>query len=779
MRASLMSLRLSAIALAWALFTIRPEALQADLYWDSNSSNAGGSASDVAPGTWGTDNFWSSDPNGLAVTGPWVADETAVFAADVSVSGAYDVAVSGAQSASGIRFEEGTVSLNGGMINLTGAAEINIASGLTAAIGSVLSGSAGLTQSGAGTLVLTGSNNYTGNTALASNPITGTFNTLRLGASEVIPDASVVQILGQNSIFDLNGQTETVKSFASVGAGTGAFANSRIDIGSGTLIVADDPGQTETYQAPLFASSTGRIVKTGAGQLNIVSSNSGWDGEFVLSGGLLGFGVSNALGTSSSGTAKLTLDGGTITFFNTGSRSIQTQNVDITDSFSALMGASNLELLGSASGGEGTAITTLKVDNPTITVNNTAGTTGVFILRGPIGDEGQNRGFTKAGPGALTLNNPANTYGGDTTILEGQLRIDDNATLGDGTGTVHLSGGALNVTINRDPTASPVPNPINVTADSTISTTRAQVDPNVNMNFTSNSIGGSAGTLTFRNDAAAGGTQTANVFEPQFSGSGFNFSRPIVIAEGLNSPTRTTRLNSGNNSGVQTFSGEISGPGKFRRMVGGGETVLTGANSYSGGTEVEGGTLTVSGSAATLGTGDVSVTGGTLSIASGVANAIANSAMLSVSGTGIVNLGAGVNETIAALTLGGATQTSGTYGSSATSATFKLDQYFSGVGIVTVAATSGVAADFDNDGNVDGDDLTAWKAGFGVGTTKAQGDADGDVDVDGADFLIWQQQVGSGLTVAAASAVPEPAALGVAMIGLAILMGSRAGRRYQ
>ena len=37
---------------------------------------------------------------------------------------------------------------------------------------------------------------------------------------------------------------------------------------------------------------------------------------------------------------------------------------------------------------------------------------------------------------------------------------------------------------------------------------------------------------------------------------------------------------------------------------------------------------------------------------------------------------------------------------------------------------AGLAADFNNSGGVNGADLTAWKAGFGTGTTKAQGDSD-------------------------------------------------------
>ena len=150
-----MRLRRSLIALLLILAIGRPTDVRADLYWDSNGTSAGGSNSDAAPGAWGVDSFWGADPSGLAVTGPWVADETAVFSADANVIGIYDVTVSATQSASGIRFEEGTVTLNGGTINLANAATVNVAAGLTSTIISVLTGSAGLTQSGSGTLVLT------------------------------------------------------------------------------------------------------------------------------------------------------------------------------------------------------------------------------------------------------------------------------------------------------------------------------------------------------------------------------------------------------------------------------------------------------------------------------------------------------------------------------------------------------------------------------------------------------------------------------------------------
>lgn len=80
--------------------------------------------------------------------------------------------------------------------------------------------------------------------------------------------------------------------------------------------------------------------------------------------------------------------------------------------------------------------------------------------------------------------------------------------------------------------------------------------------------------------------------------------------------------------------------------------------------------------------------------------------------------------------------------------------------------TNPLAADFDNDGDVDGDDLMDWENDFATGTG---GDADNDGDTDGADFLAWQHQFTGPGPLASAATVPEPGACMLLALGLPAL----------
>jgi fibronectin-binding autotransporter adhesin len=457
-------------------------------------------------------------------------------------------------------------------------------------------------------------------------------------------------------------------------------------------------------------------------------------------------------------------------------------------------------------GSSASAIITLTT-TPTITVispTNTA--SGFMIFNGTVTEDSSPRGIIKDGSGVLTLNNANNSYTGNTTILNGQLRIDGDGKLGTGAGTLFLSGGKLNISASRTPSSDPVSNPIVVTADSSITTTSGAA--NVDLNLSNDSVSGTGGTLTFRNEAAAGN----GVFQPRFSGSGFNFTRPIDLAAGLNGATRSTELNSYNTTGTtQTFSGVISGDGSYVRNAStagsGGTTVFTAANTYSGGTSVSRGTLLANNTSGS-GTGSGAVTVGGNGILGGTGSI---DGLVTVNNFGIVAPGAGLGTLTLAggLTLQGGSSLSMELGAPSSgdrinvtladgltintdvtngnvkvtlldagglaAGSYTLVDYVGALGgafsnlelamtqpagftyqlvdnasntsidLLVTGATGGVLGDYNGNGVVDGADYVIWRKNNGLmgGATASQGDGTGDGNVDSADFTFWRERFGN------------------------------------
>jgi hypothetical protein len=90
--------------------------------------------------------------------------------------------------------------------------------------------------------------------------------------------------------------------------------------------------------------------------------------------------------------------------------------------------------------------------------------------------------------------------------------------------------------------------------------------------------------------------------------------------------------------------------------------------------------------------------------------------------------------------------------------------------------TNFLEADFNQDGDVDGEDLAQWRLSFGADDLA---DADGDDDTDGEDFLIWQRQLGQTPPAAlvAAAAIPEPGSLALAAAAVGLVAAKRRGVR--
>jgi CSLREA domain-containing protein len=192
---------------------------------------------------------------------------------------------------------------------------------------------------------------------------------------------------------------------------------------------------------------------------------------------------------------------------------------------------------------------------------------------------------------------------------------------------------------------------------------------------------GIAGTITIGNAVVLQSDSLINISTSTIGGS-----RTLTFAQTVSGPGRLTLDPPGTNSNAGTLS-------------------LEAANTYSGGTTINGGQLLLNKPAASLGSGDVIVVSGSLKIDSAVANAIEDKAAVSLAGggtagaadLGYIELGPGVNETVGVLKLNGVPQVAGTYGSSSSSATHKNDEFFAGSGILTVASlTVTTPADHDD-----------------------------------------------------------------------------------
>lgn len=322
----------------------------------------------------------------------------------------------------------------------------------------------------------------------------------------------------------------------------------------------------------------------------------------------------------------------------------------------------------------GTGSSTISVamtltDSVVATVDNTTASSaaGALNLTGTMSGPG---GFTKNGDGLATFGTGARTYTGATVLNGGRTRISTAAMPANTSSFTVNAGGQL---------------------DTIAAGTYTFGTGSLNLN----GVGATTGTFA----------QFPAAIRPD-RGLAIVFTNATVLQSDTLLHMQANAGTAQNPVGSITFSGPISGPGRLTFTAPNsdadmGTLSLTADNSYTGGTLVAGGILAVSGAAADLGTGNVTVSDATsptsiarLSIASGVANAIANTATLTITGGGtagtadenFVILGAGVNEQVAGLVLGGVTQTvPGTYGATGSGATFVNDEYFSGAGVVTLA----------------------------------------------------------------------------------------------
>jgi fibronectin-binding autotransporter adhesin len=198
-------------------------------------------------------------------------------------------------------------------------------------------------------------------------------------------------------------------------------------------------------------------------------------------------------------------------------------------------------------------------------------------------------------------------------------------------------------------------------------------------------------TLTNRVFEFQGTTTTGTIANKNTASSNAN---TLTIDSNLAVTTAgaKTLLLRGANTGDNTFSGDIAdGSGTVALSKSeAGKWILSGANSYTGGTSVAGGTLEA-GIAGALGTGSVTVTSGTLAIEA--TGAMDSGAVLSLPSAATKNLTMNADQSVAALNLGGVPQPNGTY----TAAT-NASAWVNGSATLTVGPAAAQPLWWDSDG---------------------------------------------------------------------------------
>jgi fibronectin-binding autotransporter adhesin len=796
-------LKFHAGVVAVTLFLGALPTAQAQLYWDINGTNANSSDSGDATGIWNASNtFWSpnTSTNGTDPTGVWVADSAAVFS--TGGSSGYTVHLADPESASGITFNDDQVTIDstGGTLTLSGATPTISSPGSTIdTISAPIAGLNGLTYTGGNaltTLNLSGANSYTGGTTVNGG-------TLALGASNVIPDDSILQmttVAAVASTFKMNDNSDTIKAIGHLttdAGGTGGQGT--IAIGNGTLTIQDN-GENRTWFGVLTSSSNGKFIKNGDGKLiiNATSASNIFSGELVINNGTYEQTNTNSFGTTPN---KLTMNGGTI---HRAGGTLAWQKFDVGGNFTVDLGGNTTDF--QINGSDTAIVNTLKA-NAQITVLPVTGTNlnvGSWLWRGAIGDGGNGYGITKLGDGVMRISSDSNTYTGQTTIKQGVLTLTSPSTspspaparLGDGTGRVNLSWNGTGVPAElafNGPTTTlytgerkvVVDNPVNITASGVIGFMPANsfggpgtgtalydfVFTNNNFTLDADNTGAcpvsSSCTLTFRNDVNSGTAANANnaVFRPTMQGN-FTYGGDVVISnftgviQGIAANTsRVTQLVS-SNTGTQTWSGNISGNGAFRRgatgttaftgdvslLYAGTSTNLTGAKTF---TIDSGGTLSIGSGGSTgaiTSAADIADNGHLVFNRTGVSSysgVITGTGDLTKSGSGALTLsGVGSNITGAAgaAVNGGSLLVTGSLASSG-GVTVASSATLGGTGTVTGAITNnGTIAPGTSVGtlSVTGNVTNGANSHWAIELSGASADklaVTGNIDLSAVDFL--------------------------------------------
>jgi autotransporter-associated beta strand protein len=468
-----------------------------------------------------------------------------------------------------------------GPVTLTGNSTLSVGSGLMLTLSGEVGqsgGSLSLTKTGAGTLVLSGTGSY-GSTVLSAGTLTvGSGNALGSGALTL---TSGIFQAGSTPLSLINA---TMLRNVTIGGGYNVTFTGPVSASGTTTVAGSDNlslsgpvtltgNWTVSAGAGLVTTLSGAVGQTGgnwsltkSGLGTLVLSGTGSYGSSVLTAGTLTVGNGNALGTGA-----LTLTGGT---FQAGGAPLSLANA-LTLANVTIGGGYNVTFTGPVSASGATTVAgsdNLTLAGPVTMTGNWTVSVGAGLttaLAGNVGQAGGNGTLTKTGAGTLIF------YGTNanaaTTLSQGVLAVDKANTLGNGVLT--MNGG----TFQANSASLVLANAVNLGS--------AAIGGNYNLAFT--------GPVTLTGNPVQAGSDN------------FTLAGPITLTG-----NRTISCNAPH---VLTFSGAIGESGGPRSLTktGSGTLILSGNNTYSGGTVLSAGILSVD-NASAIGSGTLALNGGTL-----------------------------------------------------------------------------------------------------------------------------------------------------------------------
>ena len=628
--------------------------------------------------------------------GPVTNDGALVFARSDSSTVSNVISGSGALS-----IHSGTVSLAGdntysGLSTVKGGAVLAIGTGGTSGLvgGSIalesgafvrfdrsdqvqhagsISGSGTLIKEGSNTLILTGANNYgetqilAGKLQIGDSGVVGSLGVSSVsnggelvfartdstlvanaisGSGAVSISSGTVSLIGNNTYTGLT----TVKNGAALSVGTGGASGSlagHIDLESASTL-RFNRSDAVFYGGNI--SGSGAFTKLGSGTLGLFGDSSLTSGSVSVDAGVLSIGTGGATGSL----AGDILNNAAVRFHRTGSLNYG----------EVISGSGSVSSVGSAEVTLSAAQTyfgATAVSAGFLTVQNSLlNTSSIQVTGGTLSIVGfnPNADLSVTNTGRVDVSGPSLTLGGvvtNDTFPGGTLHFSANS------GLLTLSKGLLgNGTTSFASSAS-------------IAGTLSGGSIFVSDSLTTGDIAGAnvtAHALTVSGTLSSGEVSVANSAQLNVVSGGslrFSASASVTDLRGGNIQLQNGLARLTIAGGQQAANGTISGLGG---VVINGSLALAGANSYEGGTQLNGGILTVA-NASALGTGSLTIVDGAALDVSQPSLALSNAMTfggslsflgthaLTLTGSVQLNGAASINVADKALVLSGSVDTSG------------------------------------------------------------------------------------------------------------------------